>query len=109
MLGRGGQGQPAHPAGPLPAPAVAPRPGLGSHRDQAHGRIEHRALKVVTVHRIGFPRAAQILQVTRKRTVGVPHASTRRRRWLTVTVYVITSLGFVQASTARLADLLRGR
>jgi hypothetical protein len=27
----GGQGQPAHPAGPLPAPALAPRPGAGPH------------------------------------------------------------------------------
>jgi hypothetical protein len=46
-------------------------------------RIEHRALKVVTVHHLGFPHAAQVLQVTRKRTVSVPHASTRRRRWQT--------------------------
>jgi hypothetical protein len=63
-------------------------------RDQAHGRIEVRTLKAVTVHHLGFPHAAQVLQVTRKRTVGVPHASTRRRRWQTVTVYAITSLGF---------------
>ena len=84
-------------------------PVLDRTRDQAHGRIEVRTLKAVTVHHLGFPHAAQVIQVIRKRTVGVPHASTRRRRWLTVTVYVITSLGFVQASTARLADLLRGR
>jgi predicted transposase YbfD/YdcC len=77
-------------------------------RDQAHGRIEHRALKVVTVHHLGFPHAAQVLQVTRKRTVGVPHASTRRRRWQTVTVYAITSLPFELARPACLADLLRG-
>jgi predicted transposase YbfD/YdcC len=77
-------------------------------RDQAHGRIEHRTLKVVTVHHLGFPHAAQVLQVTRKRTVGVPHASTRRRRWQTVTVYAITSLPFELARPARLADLLRG-
>jgi hypothetical protein len=48
------------------------------------------------------------MQVTRKRSVGVPHASTRRRRWQTVTVYAITSLPFELASPARLADLLRG-
>ena len=30
------------------------------------------------------------------------------RRWRTVTVYAITSLGFAQASPARLADLIRG-
>jgi hypothetical protein len=70
--------------------------------------VEHRTLKVVTVHHVGFPHAVQILQVTRKRTVGVPHASTRRRRWQTVAVYAITSLGFAQASLARLADLLGG-
>jgi hypothetical protein len=77
-------------------------------RDQAHGRIEVRTLKAVTVHHLGFPHAAQVIQVTRKRTVGVPHASTRRRRRQTVTVYAITSLPFAQASPARLADLLRG-
>jgi hypothetical protein len=42
-----------------------------------------------------------------KRTVGGSHASTGRRRWQTVTVYAITSLGFAQARPARLADLLR--
>jgi hypothetical protein len=83
-------------------------PVLDRTRDQAHGRIEVRTLKAVTVHHLGFPHAAQVLQVTRKRTVGVPHASTRRRRWQTVTVYAITSLPFAQASPARLADLLRG-
>jgi hypothetical protein len=72
-------------------------------RDQAHGRIEHRILKAVTVHRFGFPHAAQVLQVTRK--TRHPHATRRRR---TVTVYAITSLRFEQASPARLADLLRG-
>jgi predicted transposase YbfD/YdcC len=30
------------------------------------------------------------------------------RRWRTVTVYGVTSLGLAQASPARLADLLRG-
>jgi predicted transposase YbfD/YdcC len=70
-------------------------------RDRGHGRIEHRTLKVVTVHRFGFPHAAQVLQVTRKtRTLR-----TRRRR--TVIIYAITSLGFEQARPARLADLLR--
>ena len=62
-------------------------------RDQAHGRIEHRILKAVTVHRFGFPHAAQVLQVTRK--TRHPHATRRRR---TVTVYAITSLQFEQAS-----------
>jgi len=65
-------------------------PVVDRTRDQAHGRIEVRTLKAVTVHHLGFPYAAQVIQVTRKRPVGVPHASTRRRRWQTVTVYAIT-------------------
>jgi hypothetical protein len=83
-------------------------PVLDRTRDQAHGRIQVCTLKAVTVGHLGFPHAAQVLQVTRKRTVGVPHASTRRRRSQTVTVYAITSLPFAQASPARLADLLGG-
>jgi hypothetical protein len=83
-------------------------PVLDRARDRGHGPIEVRTLKTVTVNHLGFPHAAQVIQVTRKRTVGVPHASTRRRRLKTVTVYAVTSLGFAQASPARLADLLRG-
>jgi predicted transposase YbfD/YdcC len=73
-------------------------------RDQAHGRVELRTLKVVSVHaqQLGFPHAAQVIQVTRK--TRRLHAS----RWRAVTVYAITSLAFAQASPARLADLLRG-
>jgi predicted transposase YbfD/YdcC len=97
-----GQGQPADPAGPLPAPALAPRPGAGPHRDRGHGRSELRILKAVTVHHFGFPHAAQVLQVTRKTR------ELRTRWWRTVTVYAITSLTSQQASPARLADLLRG-
>jgi predicted transposase YbfD/YdcC len=77
-------------------------PVVDTTRDRGHGRVEHRTLKAVTVHHFGFPHAAQVLQVTRKtRTL-------RTRRWRTVTVYAITSLGFAQASPARLADLIRG-
>jgi hypothetical protein len=71
-------------------------------RDRGHGRGELRTLKAVTVHRFGFPHAAQVLQVTRKtRTL-------RTRRWRTVTTYAVTSLTFEQARPACLADLLRG-
>jgi predicted transposase YbfD/YdcC len=85
-------------------------PVLDRTRDQAHGRVELRTLKAVSVHHFGFPHAAQVLQVTRKRKVAASHASTstRRRPWQTVTVYAITSLPFEMASPARLADLLRG-
>jgi predicted transposase YbfD/YdcC len=82
-------------------------PVLDRTHDRGHGRIEHRTLKAVTVGRFGFPHAAQVIQVTRKRTVGdLRGASTQR--WQTVTVYAITSLPFQLASPARLANLLRG-
>jgi Transposase DDE domain len=78
-------------------------PVLDRTRDRAHGRIELRTLKAVTVNHFGFPHAAQVLQVTRKtRAVHTP------RRFKTVIVYAVTSLTFAQASPARLADLLRG-
>jgi DDE family transposase len=54
------------------------------------------------VHHFGFPHAAQVVQVTRKRR------GLHTRRWRTVRAYAITSLTFAQASPARLADLLRG-
>jgi hypothetical protein len=77
-------------------------PVLDRTRDRAHGRVELRTLKAVTVNHFGFPHAAQILQVTRTtRELGT-------RRWRTVVVYAITSLTHAQASPARLADLLRG-
>ena len=77
-------------------------PVLDRTRDQAHGRVEIRTLKAVTVHHFGFPHATQVLQVTRKRR------GLHTRRWRTVRAYAITSLTFAQASPARLADLLRG-
>jgi hypothetical protein len=71
--------------------------------DRGHGRVEVRTLKAVSVHRFGFPHAAQVLQVTRKtRAVHTP------RRFKTVIVYAVTSLPFERASPAHLADLLRG-
>jgi predicted transposase YbfD/YdcC len=77
-------------------------PVLDRTRDRAHGRVELRTLKAVTVGHFGFPHAAQVAQVTRKtRELGT-------RRWRTVTVYAITSLTHAQASPARLADLIRG-
>jgi predicted transposase YbfD/YdcC len=77
-------------------------PVLDRTRDHAHGRVELRTLKAVTVNHFAFPHAAQVIQVTRKtRDLGT-------RRWRTVTVYALTSLTFAQASPARLADLIRG-
>ena len=77
-------------------------PVLDRTRDRAHGRVELRTLKAVTVHHFGFPHAAQVIQVTRKTR------QLRTRRWRTVTIYAITSLTFAQASPARLADYIRG-
>ena len=77
-------------------------PELDRTRDHAHGRVELRILKAVTVNHFGFPRAAQVIQVTRKTR------DLRTRRWRTMIVYAITSLTHAQASPARLANLLRG-
>jgi predicted transposase YbfD/YdcC len=79
-------------------------PVLDRTRDRGHGRIELRTLKAVSVRHFGFPHAAQVLEVTRKRRALADHP----RRCETVTVYAITSLTNRQASPARLADLLRG-
>jgi predicted transposase YbfD/YdcC len=80
-------------------------PELDRTRDRAHGRVELRTLKAVSVSRFGFPHAAQVVQVTRKVRDLRQH---NPKRWRTVTVYAITSLTFEQASPARLADYLRG-
>jgi predicted transposase YbfD/YdcC len=79
-------------------------PELDRTRDRAHGRIEIRTLKAVSVRHFGFPHAAQVLQVTRKTRDLSDHPG----RGTTVTVYAVTSLSFGQARPARLADLLRG-
>jgi predicted transposase YbfD/YdcC len=77
-------------------------PMLDRTRDQAHGRVEIRTLKAVTVGGFGFPHTAQVLQVTPKTR------NLRTHGWHTTTVDAVTSLTFAQASPARLADLLRG-
>jgi predicted transposase YbfD/YdcC len=77
-------------------------PVLDRTRDRAHGRVELRTLKAVSVRGFGFPHTAQVIQVTRR------IRDLRSRRWQTVTVYAVTSLTHAQASPARLADLIRG-
>jgi hypothetical protein len=71
-------------------------------RDQAHGRVELRTLKVVSVQGFGFPHAAQVIQVTRKTR------DLHTNRWQAVTVYAMTSLPFQLARPARLVDLVGG-
>jgi predicted transposase YbfD/YdcC len=69
----------------------------------AHGRIEKRIVKVVTVAAgLDFPHAAQAIQVTRR---------TRQRgsaRWWTETSYAIISLPSHQARPGQIARRLRG-
>jgi hypothetical protein len=77
-------------------------PVLDRTRDQGHGRVELRPLKVVSVRGVGFPHASQVLQVTRK----VRDLATRR--WRTTVVDAVTSLAHAHAGPARLADLIRG-
>jgi predicted transposase YbfD/YdcC len=78
-------------------------PELDRTRDRAHCRVEIRTLKAVSVRGFGgFPHVAQVLQVTRK------VRDLRARSWRPTIVYALTSLGFQQASPARLADYLRG-
>jgi hypothetical protein len=63
-------------------------------RDRAHGRIELRTLKAISVRHFGFPHAAQVIQVTRK------SRDLHTTRWRTVTVYAVTSLPFEQTRPA---------
>jgi hypothetical protein len=72
-------------------------PVLDRTRDRGHGRVQLRTLKAVTVHHVGFPHTAQVLQVTRK-TRDLRDGNIRR--WRTVVVYAVTSLAFAQASPA---------
>jgi predicted transposase YbfD/YdcC len=47
-------------------------PVLDRTRDRAHGRVELRTLKAVTVNHFGFPHAAQVVQVIRKTATSRP-------------------------------------
>lgn len=70
--------------------------------DRAHGRLEKRSIKVVTVSAgILFPHARQAIQITRK---------TRRldsNKWRTEIAYAVTSLTTDQATAADLATWVR--
>ncbi len=71
----------AHAARPVGRAAWQDVPVTETRHDKAHGRIEQRTLKVVTVEAcIGFPHAAQAVQVIRRvRKTPVP-------QWRTETV-----------------------
>jgi predicted transposase YbfD/YdcC len=76
-----------------------------AHTDttRAHGRVEKRAVKLVTVATgIVFPHARQAIQIIRK---------TRRldgKKWTTEVVYAVTSLSTEHATAAELATWIRG-
>ena len=80
----------------------------GRERGRGHGRVETRAVSVVSLHpcpdRGGefFPHAAQAIQVVRRRR------ALGSRKWTTVTVYAITSLTAAQTDPVLLARCLRG-
>jgi predicted transposase YbfD/YdcC len=78
-------------------------PPAHTSTSRAHGRVEQRCVKVVTVATgIVFPHARQAIQITRR---------TRRldnTKWTTETVYAVTSLTTEQATATELATWIRG-
>jgi predicted transposase YbfD/YdcC len=77
---------------------------------RGHGRIEKRTLKAVTVTEqaggLGFPDAAQAIQVVR-RTRRIKPKPGKKNRWHTETVYAIVTLPAEQATAAELAIWIR--
>ena len=70
--------------------------------EQAHGRIETRTLKTLTVARgIGFPYLRQVVEITRERLVIVTGVRTVE------VVYAICNVAFEQARHATIAAWLR--
>jgi hypothetical protein len=78
--------------------------------DRAHGRLEERTLKVVTVTEqaggLGWPDAAQAIQITR-RTKRITPKPGKKNAWRTETVYAIVTLPAEQATAAELATWIR--
>lgn len=70
---------------------------------RAHGRVERRTVKVVTVEvGIVFPHARQAIQITRKT------CRLNSKKWTTEVVYAVTSLAVEQATAADLTEWVRG-
>lgn len=78
--------------------------------DRRRGRIEERTLKVVTVTEqaggLGFPGAAQAIQIVRRTRRAKPKPATKNR-WRTETVYAFVTLPAEQATPAELATWIR--
>ena len=78
-------------------------PDASRDTDRGHGRREIRTLKILTVSTgIGFPHAAQALQIRRRR-----HRLDQPKRFTTETVYAITNLRVHEAKPAQLAAWIR--
>jgi predicted transposase YbfD/YdcC len=78
-------------------------PSLAVSREHGHGRQDTRTLKATELSSgIGFPGAAQVLRLTRTRTVRTTGKRTRE------TVYAITSLTVADAGPEQIATWLRG-
>lgn len=70
---------------------------------RAHGRVEQRRVKVVTVATgILFPHARQAIQITRKTR------KLKTKKWTTEVAYAVTSLTAEQATARELAAWVRG-
>jgi hypothetical protein len=95
---------PHHPAGMLRRPPWHHLPVGDRTRVQAHGRVELRTLKAVTVNHLSFPHAAMSC-----RSPARPATLEPTPPMADGVVYAITSLPFPHASPARPADLIRGR
>jgi predicted transposase YbfD/YdcC len=78
-------------------------PVVHGSEDRAHGRVEKRSVKVVTVSAgILFPHARQAIQITRKtRRID-------RKKWTNQTAYAVISLTAEQATATELAAWIRG-
>ena len=78
-------------------------PAGHTQKGQGHGREERRTLKATSVAAgLGFPHAAQAIQVKRRRrTLGTA-------TWTSETAYAVTSLAAHQATPAELATWARG-
>lgn len=77
---------------------------------RAHGRVEERTLKVVTVTDsaggLGFPGATQAIQIVR-RTKRITPKPGKKNSWRTEVVYAIVTLPAEQATPAELAGWIR--
>jgi predicted transposase YbfD/YdcC len=78
--------------------------------DRRRGRIEERTLKVVTVTEsaggLGFPGAAQAIQIVRRTRRSKPKPGAKNR-WRTETVYAFVTLPAEQATPVELATWIR--